>query len=297
MKKVWTVAIVAVATALAAVPAYALPIGVPNQISNFDIPVNMDSCGGPAVADNEVNGLTLAAWTNDLGDVATNDLEYTFLGEDGTGGEIFSYSEEGASIPRLGDCEPVAVEAAPDGSFFVVWTWDEYLNGVVIDAEGNASDFFEVSSARQYEDIETIDIVWSSEHQKYLVAWKAYIESDFPAASAYQQIVGRFFDESATAVGTDFLITDEPNEFDNSIDLSFGDGVWAVVGGYDNGNKAYVTFIEGDGTTSNPAPCSANDSTTSSASLEYNEVSNSFLCVWKSGTTVKGNFISTDGTL
>lgn len=278
--------------------ASATPVGEPTQISDFSGSSTINSCGGPGIGTNPVNGKTLAAWTTDSGD--TYSLKFTFLDEDGTGGEIFTYSSEGALIPSLSSCRPVEIGESPDGNFLIAWEADDStrVRGVVVGANGDiVGQDFDISSNDNYNDIETLDLEWSAADERYFVAWKANVSNAFVGEAASQQLVGQFIDAAGAQLGDDFLVTNSPNGYDNSMDVAYGDGVWAVVGGHYNGNKAYVTFVEPDGTLSSAFPCSAQDSSTSSASIAYNESLNLFACVWKSAATMKGNFMSSDGSL
>lgn len=277
--------------------ASALPVGSPNQISDYAVPVNMGDCGGPGIGYNASNGKTLAAWTTGTGSIES--VEFTLISEDGTGSVIGSYTADADEIPSIRDCQPVEVSGASDGSFLIVWvTNDSSIAGLRVDENGTViGSHFVVSSHTNYDDIETVAIVWSNSDQRYLVAWKADVIAAFPSASGNQQLAGRFIEADGTGIGADFQITDSPDEYDNSMGLTFGDGVWAAVGGNDGGNKAYVTFISPDGTLSDEFPCSAQNSNTSSASIAYNADTNEFACVWRSNFNVYGNFLDSSGNL
>ncbi len=278
--------------------AFAAPVGAPNQLSQFDGASSIDSCGGPGTGYNPVNGKTLAAWTTDSG--TPTSVQYTFLNEDGTPGEVFTYSNVDAGIPTLDDCAPVEIGGSSDGNFLIGWqvSNDSAIRGIVVNADGDLVEAdFALSTNTNYTDIETLDIEWSAADERYLVAWKANVFNAFDGEAASQQLVGLFVESDGTQIGDDFLVTNSANSYNNSMDLAFGDGVWAVVGGNYNGSKAYVTFVEADGTLSSAFPCSAQNSNTSSASIAYNDASDVFACVWKSDSTVVGNFMDSAGSL
>jgi LPXTG-motif cell wall-anchored protein len=156
-----------------------------------------------------------------------------------------------------------------------------------------------VSSNTTYSEIETLAIEWAPDHEKFLVAWSGEdVTAFFPAATGDQQLVGRFIDESGTGLGADFLITNDPNTYDNSMDLAYGDGVWAVVGNADDGAFPTVTIVSNDGGLSAEAPCQATPSSTGGASIAYNPAAESFLCAWKgTGSDVFYNLMDSTGAL
>jgi hypothetical protein len=279
-----------------ATTAVADPIGSPNQISNFAIPHDSKSCGGPAIAYNPVSGKTLSAWTTNTG--GTNAIEVTLVNSDGTGGTIASYSD--ASVPQFGSCEPVAIGAAPDGGFIVVY--DDYSDilGVKVSSSGTfVGSHFYVSSY-SYDDYETLDIEWSPDHQKFLVAWSGTgVTTPFPFALADQQLVGRFINASGVGIGDDFLITNISGGYNNSMDLAYGDSVWAVVG-TNNTSPRYpqVTFISSVGGLSTPAVCQATPTNSGGATIAYNAAADLFACAWKANPNVLGyNLLDSSGAL
>lgn len=300
MKKLLAAAVIA-ALPLAFVPvaANAAPVGTPSQISNFANPQDFDNCFGPAVAYNPDSGKTLAGWTTySPGLNIDESVEVTLLGSDGTGGSIDAYADE--TVPGSNDCNVISIAAGPDGGFIVIWTDDEKILGIKVNSSGAfVGSHFVVSSEVSYLDVETQDVEWSSEHNKFLVAWSGVFSGSlFPSATGGQQLVGRFIDATGAGLGSDFLITNDPNTYDNSMDIAYGDGVWAVVGNADNGDYPMVTFVSDDGGLSTEASCQATPATMGGASIAYNASTDSFLCAWKgSGSDVYYNVMDSTGAL
>lgn len=259
--------------------AIADPVGSPNQISNFATPHDTTSCGGPALAYNPVSGKTLSAWTTD--NDGTNAIEVALLNADGTGGTIASYSD--VSVPPFSDCEPVAIGAAPDGGFIVVYDDFDYILGIKVSSSGTFVGSHFVVSSNSYDDYETMDIEWSPEHQKFLVAWSGNdVVPSFPSALGGQQLVGRFINGSGVGIGDDFLITNISGGYNNSMDMAYGDSVWAVVGTNNNSPRyPQVTFVSSVGGLSAAALCQATPTISGGASIAYNASADLFACAWK----------------
>lgn len=300
MKKLLAAAVIA-ALPLAFVPvaANAAPVGSPSQISNFANPQDFDNCFGAAVAYNPDSGKTLTGWTTYSPFLNIDEsVEVSLLGSDGTGGSIAAYADE--TVPGSNDCNVISIAAGPDGGFIVIWTDDDKILGIKVNSSGAfVGSHFVVSSNVTYLDVETQDIEWSSVHNKFLVAWSgSFSGSLFPSATGTQQLVGRFIDATGAGLGSDFLITNDSNTYDNSMDVAYGDGVWAVVGNADNGDFPTVTFVANNGGLSAEAPCQATALRTSGASIAYNTSTDSFLCAWKgAGSDVYYNLMDSTGAL
>lgn len=280
-------------TPIVATSALAAPVGDPSVLS--DIVSNTTDCAGAGVGYSPTTGKTLAAWTTQGAN--PQEVQFTLLNDDGTGNDVTAYVNADANVPPFNDCEPAAVAGAPNGGFLIVWSDDEQITGLLVDSSGAAvGSHFAVSSNVNYYDIETVDAEWSDADNKFLVAWKANVSDAFDTEVADEQLVGRFVTSAGTASAGDFLITNNPDQYDNSIDLSFGDGVWGVVGNI-NGNNPFVTFVSGDGSLSDEFACQVTAENTGGASLAYNANVDAFLCIWKSGETVEGNLLSTSGDL
>lgn len=285
-----------VAATVAAFPASSLPITSPNQVSDFAVETNTTSCAGPAIGYNAITGETLVAWSTD-GALPQESVEFALLSEDGSVKSLNSYTHADAAIPMFDECSPVGVSGAPNGGFLIVWDDDSVLTGLIVDSAGEAvGSHFVVSSNSDYYNIETLDVEWSAEHNKFLVAWKTNLSAAFTTELNLQQLVGRFLNPAGVGLGDDFLITNDVDGYDNSMDVSYGNSVWGVVGNED-GAYPTVTFVSGTGSLSEPFSCQASPESMGGASIAYNAAVNGFLCVWKSGSTVEGNILFTDGTL
>jgi len=295
------VAALAAAAVLLPSAASAEPIAGVVQMSTLSPVANYTSCGSSSIANNATSGATLAAWPGNLSDQSSSaPLEVALVAANGVKGPTASYQPSDSFFLGYGSsCDPLAVDAGPNGGFIVTWTdssGDNAVYGILVSAAGAfIGGAFAVSEFDTYSDIETVSASWSQSDGRFLVTWKAQVLAAFPAALNGQQLVGRFIDAAGAPIGGDFLITDLAIGVDNSQDNAYGAGIWiATVTAQDSVVRTVTVTAAGvvGVPVAIPAPVGASSN---GPSVAYNPTLNQFMLVAKTGTRLWGQILDSTG--
>jgi len=298
-------ALAAAATFSLMVPAaaYAEPVATIEQLSTFSPPSGFSSGGSAAVAYNPDSGVTLAAWAGTTPDRSVSaPVQISVIGLDGAPGATATYQPDNELLAGAGSNEPISVDPGANGGFLLTWNdgdSDNAVYGILAGSDGAfIGEAFTVSSNNDYRDTETVSAAWSPAAARYLVSWKTNVSTAFPAAVAGQQLVGRFIDETGAGIGDDFLVTDIPEQINDSQDVAFGGASWVVVG-VDNSNHVLRAItVAADGTVGAPIeiPTPSNIGATG-PSIAFNPELDQFLISAKDNNgDIWGQLLHADGS-
>jgi len=248
----------------------------------------------PDIAYNPQTGQSLVVW---VGTEATSpSTTYEIYGQliDGNGDPV------GGDFPISGDghpdaedpFEPPSVTYNPeDNEFLVVWNVDD-ISGTIfvqrVSATGAelGTDDLQISSDN-YDDIETTDVSYSPEADRYLAIWKA-------DGASGQQLYGRLLNRDGSPIGPgDFAVSQQTGEVDDAISVAYNprDQEWLTVwrrfdpvGEY----EVYGQRVNTGGTEVGPndfrisdvGPDGDTTFETTSPRVAYNSVSNEYLVSW-----------------
>lgn len=293
-----SVAIVGLVSTSAAVAA---PVAAPVTVTAFSPTTNYDSCGSSAIANNSASGVTLAAWPGSEYVGPSAPLQVAIIGANGAVGTPETFQPDaGHELMAQGDCNPLSVDAGPNGGFIVTWMDgdDNAIYGILVDSGGlYIGSAFTISSNTNYDDIETVSAAWSQADSRYLVTWKAEVSVPFPAALDSQQIVGRFIDESGLGIGSDFLVTDTANGFDNSQDLAYGAGTWIAVATEQVTNSITAVTVSAAAVVGAPLTVPSPGGSANGPSIVFNSSTSQFLVAARAGTTLWQQLLDSSGAI
>lgn len=294
------VAAVAILGIVSSSAAMAEPVATVVQVTTFNPATSYSDCGSTAIANNSTSGVTLAAWSGSDYVGASAPLQVAVIGANGAAGAAATYQPDASHIlgPQ-GWCDPLAVDAGPNGGFIVTWTDadnDNAAYGIIVNSAGAfVGGAFALSSNTNYGDIETITAAWSAADSRYLVTWKAgNVQAAFPTAVQSQEVVGRFIDGNGVGIGNDFLVTNVLG-VNNSQDVAYGAGTWISV--VAAGSTVVATPIAANGTVGASLPVPSPAGNSSGPSIEFNSITNQFLVVAKTNTTTWGQLLTSTGAL
>lgn len=297
------VASVAALVMLVPLSASAETLGPIVQVSTFSPATGFTSCGDTSIATNADSGVTLAAWAGTQGGPAVSaPLHVATIGADAAPGPTATYQPADAMPLGLpGDCNPLAVDAGANGGFIVTWSdalTDGAIYGILVDSAGAfIGSSFAVSSHSTYSDIETTSAAWSAAESRYLVTWKASVDTPFPAVLAPQQIVGRFIDAAGVPIGADFLVTDIAQQINNSQEVAYGGGTWLVVGTGDLDSVMRAVRVAADGTVDAPILVPSPAGSANGAAVEFNAATGQFLIAGMAAGDSWGQLVLPSGVL
>lgn len=297
-----TSALVAIAsfTAIALlVPASASaePIGSIQTVSTYAPTATISACGSAATATNPTSGATVAVFAAATAAVSAS-VNITLIGAGAVPGATVTHQpSDTRAVGGPGSCNPVSVDAGANGGFLVSWTNEDSVFGLVVNSSGAVvGTEFLLSGNTNYNDIETATAAWSQTDTRYLVTWKARVNTPFPAALNSQQIVGRFIDAAGAPLGADFLVTNVTQGIDNSQDVVYGAGTWIAVGvALDNVVRAVTIAPNGTigAATLVPAPAGSSRG----VSIDFNTATGQFFIVSRAGSSVWGQLVTPTGAL